>query len=80
MGRAEARPDFFHCSEIFVRVVVLKKNAENLGFLDSFSFTPRERSRMIRMSVRRKNYFSGSLYTGKNRTSLDKFKGETVQS
>jgi len=54
MGRAEAPPDFFHCSEIFVRVMVLKKNAENLGFLDSFSFTPRERSRMIRMSVRMK--------------------------
>lgn len=37
---------------------MLKKNAENLGFIRSFSFTLRERSRMMRMSVHRKNYFA----------------------
>jgi DNA-binding protein HU-beta len=47
---------------------MLKKNAENLGFLGSFLFTPRERSRMIRMSVRTKNYFAYAVH-GKNQTS-----------
>jgi hypothetical protein len=49
---------------------MLKKNAENLGFLDSFPFTPRERSRMIRMSVRRKNYSAEAC----TREESDKFR------
>ena len=61
---------------------MLKKNAENLGFLGSFPFTLRERSRMMRMSVRKKNenFASRRLYTGRIVPSLDKYKGETWQS
>ena len=76
MGRAEARPDFLHYSEIFVRVMVLKKNAENLGFLGSFPFTLRERSRMMRMSVHKESLVLRALYTGNQK----KLKGELWQS
>jgi hypothetical protein len=76
MGRAEARPDFFHCSKIFAGVMVLKKNAENLGFLGSFPFTLRERSRMMRMSVHKESLVLRALYTGNQK----KLKGELWQS
>ena len=53
-----------------------KKNAENLGFLGSFPFTPRERSRMMRMSVHKESLVLRALYTGNQK----KLKGELWQS
>jgi DNA-binding protein HU-beta len=50
----------------------LKKNAENLGFLGSFLFTPRERSRMMRMSVRRKIYSAAACTRERIGQSLGK--------
>jgi hypothetical protein len=55
MGHAEAVAYIFRGFKNFSMWWMLKKNAENLGFLGSFLFTLRERSRMMRMSVRRKN-------------------------
>jgi hypothetical protein len=55
---------------------MLKKNAENLGFLGSFPFTPRERSRMMRMSVHKESLVLRALYTGNQK----KLKGELWQS
>ena len=49
----------------FINVTMLKKNAENLGFLGSFPFTLRERSRMMRMSVHRKKLLADAVH-GKN--------------
>jgi hypothetical protein len=55
---------------------MLKKTAENLGFLRSFPFTPRERSRMMRMSVHKESLVLRALYTGNQK----KLKGELWQS
>jgi hypothetical protein len=79
MARATARQKISRGVRCSKKIVMLKKNAENLGFIRSFSFTLRERSRIIRMSVRTENT-SRSFVHGKNRTSLDKYKGEIWQS
>jgi len=65
MGDSEACVKFFRCDEVFGKNRMLKKNAENLGFLGSFSFTLRERSRMMRMSVHRKKLLADAVH-GKN--------------
>jgi hypothetical protein len=64
MALSEACVKFFRCVPIVEKKRRLKKHAENLGFLGSFFFTLRERSRMMRISVHRKNY-SQTLYTGR---------------
>ena len=76
MAGAEAVVDIFRGFKDFTNVWMLKKNAENLGFLDSFPFTLHERSRIIRMSVHKESLVLRALYTGNQK----KLKGELWQS
>jgi DNA-binding protein HU-beta len=72
MARAEVRADFFRGFKVFMNVFDVQKKRGKPGFFRSFLFTLRERSRIIRMSVRTETT-RVRLYTGKNRTSLDKY-------
>jgi hypothetical protein len=76
MAHTEAVGYVFRGLKDFIDVCVLKKNAENLGFLRSFPFTLRERSRMMRMSVHKESLVLRALYTGNQK----KLKGELWQS
>jgi hypothetical protein len=76
MARAEECADFFRGFEVFLKVFAAQKKRGKPGFFRSFLFTLRERSRMMRMSVRKKNLISWALYPGKS----EKFKGEIWQS
>jgi len=80
MARSEACAKIFRGIDALEKIAMLKKNAENLGFLGSFPFTPRERSRMMRMSVRTKNYFAYACTRERIGQVLEKYKGETWQS
>ena len=76
MARTEAVVYIFRGFKDFINVWMLKKYAENLGFLGSFPFTLRERSRMMRMSVHKESLVLRALYTGNQK----KLKGELWQS
>jgi hypothetical protein len=76
MACAEAVEYIFRGFKNFSMWWMLKKNAENLGFLGSFPFTLRERSRMMRMSVHKESLVLRALYTGNQK----KLKGELWQS
>ena len=76
MAHVEARAKILRGTETFAEPAILKKNAENLGFLGSFPFTLRERSRMMRMSVHKESLVLRALYTGNQK----KLKGELWQS
>jgi DNA-binding protein HU-beta len=72
MARAEACAKIFRsgiCSGIAREA---QKTYGKPGLFRSFLFTLRERSRMIRMSIRTKNYFADAVH-GQNPTSLDKY-------
>jgi DNA-binding protein HU-beta len=58
MARKEARGKNFRGFGVYINVFDAQKNSGKPGFFRSFPFTLRERSRMMRMSVRRKNYFA----------------------
>jgi hypothetical protein len=76
MARAEAVVNIFRGFKDFIHVWMLKKNAENLGFLGSFPFTLRERSRMMRMSVPKESLVLRAMYMGNQK----QLKGELWQS
>ena len=59
---------------------MLKKNAENLGFLGSFPFTLRERSRMMRMSVHKESLVLRALYTGNQKKVKRRTMAKLTQS
>jgi DNA-binding protein HU-beta len=58
----------------------LKKNAENLGFLGSFPFTLRERSRMMRMSVHKESLVLRALYMGNQKKVKRRTMAKLTQS
>jgi hypothetical protein len=76
MACTEACAKSLRAAEAFAKPAMFKKNAENLGFLGSFPFTLRERSRMIRMSVPKESVLLRALYMGNQK----KLKGELWQS
>ena len=76
MAREQARAKILRAAGECEDFAMLKKTAENLGFLDSFPFTLRERSRMMRMSVHKESLILRALYTGNQK----KLKGELWQS
>ena len=66
MGRANAPANVFYRFEDGTKLHGTQKNRGKPGVYYSFPFTLHERSRMMRMSVRTKNYFAYAVH-GKNR-------------
>lgn len=68
MARAEASANFFHGLESFISVRAAQKKRGKPGVSGSFSFTLRERSRMMRMSVHKESLVLRALYTGNQKS------------
>ena len=68
MARVEAAVIFFRCFESFISVRAPQKTRGKPGVSGSFSFTLRERSRMMRMSVHKESLVLRALYTGNQKS------------